>query len=106
MGRAGQPTLGRMVRASLWAIAAVLIFDGYFIFFELMMRGQTPGKKSMKIRAIRDDGTPIGGNEVLVRNLLRIVDFLPASLRAWRDRDVFQSALQAIGRPGRGNDRR
>jgi uncharacterized RDD family membrane protein YckC len=64
--------------ASLWAIATVLVFDGYFIFFELMMRGQTPGKKSMKIRAIRDDGTPIGGNEVLVRNLLRIVDFLPS----------------------------
>jgi len=66
------------VIAALWAVVAALIFDGYFIFFEWLMRGQTPGKKSMKIRAVCDDGTPVGGNEVLIRNLLRLVDFLPA----------------------------
>ena len=60
-------------------IAAILtlLSGGYFIFFELLMRGQTPGKKSMKIRVIRDDGTPVTANEVLIRNILRIVDFLP-----------------------------
>jgi hypothetical protein len=31
----------------------------------------------MRIRVIRDDGTPVTANEVLVRNLLRVVDFLP-----------------------------
>ncbi|MEN6449113.1 MAG: RDD family protein [Thermoguttaceae bacterium] len=66
------------VAAVLWAIAAVLLYDGYFILFELLLRGQTPGKRSMKIRVVRDDGTPVGANEVLIRNLLRIVDFLPA----------------------------
>jgi uncharacterized RDD family membrane protein YckC len=74
------PEAGRLVDwllAVVWAIAAVLIFDGYFILFELAMRGQTPGKNAMKVRVIRDDGTPITLNEVLVRNVLRIVDFLP-----------------------------
>ena len=52
-------------------------FRGVLHLFELLMRGQTPGKRSMKIRVVRDDGTPVGGNEVLIRNLLRIVDFLP-----------------------------
>ena len=66
------------VAAAVWGIAAVLAFDGYFIFFELMMRGQTPGKKAMKLRVIRDDGTPVTVNEILVRNILRLVDFLPA----------------------------
>jgi uncharacterized RDD family membrane protein YckC len=64
--------------AVVLAIVMTLIFDGYFIFFEWLMRGQTPGKRSMKIRVVRDDGLPVGGNEVLIRNLLRIVDFLPA----------------------------
>jgi uncharacterized RDD family membrane protein YckC len=64
--------------AVLLAVVMVLLFEGYFIFFELLMRGQTPGKRSMKIRVVRDDGTPVGANEVLIRNLLRVVDFLPA----------------------------
>jgi hypothetical protein len=42
------------------------------------MGGQTPGKRAMKIRVMRDDGTPVTSNEVLVRNILRLVDFLPA----------------------------
>lgn len=80
------PTLGPLrassaiawLWAALWAIVAVLIFDGYFILFELLMGGQTPGKRAMKIRVMRDDGTPVAANEVLVRNILRLVDFLPA----------------------------
>jgi uncharacterized RDD family membrane protein YckC len=64
--------------AMVWIVVAVLVFDGYFIVFELVMRGQTPGKKAMKIRVIRDDGTPTTINEILLRNILRLVDFLPA----------------------------
>jgi len=63
--------------AVIYAIVAALLFGGYFVFFEAVMRGQTPGKKAMKIRVIRDDGTPVTLNEVLVRNILRLVDFLP-----------------------------
>ena len=68
---------GEWLFAVIWAVVAVLLFDGYFILFELLMHGQTPGKKAMKIRVMRDDGTPVTANEVLVRNILRLVDFLP-----------------------------
>ncbi|MGO8749685.1 MAG: RDD family protein [Thermoguttaceae bacterium] len=71
--------LGRWLAAVFWIIVAALLFDGYFIFFELVMRGQTPGKRSMKVRVLRDDGTPVTINEVFVRNILRLVDFLPAA---------------------------
>ncbi len=64
--------------AVIWVMVSLLLFGGYFVLFELLMHGQTPGKRAMKVRVLRDDGTPVAVNEVLVRNLLRIVDFLPA----------------------------
>ena len=63
--------------AVLLALLMALISGGYFIFFELLMRGQTPGKKAMRIRVIRDDGTPVTAYDILLRNLIRVVDFLP-----------------------------
>ena len=77
----GAPDSYRVSQWLLAAVAAIVVFflyDGYFILFEWLMGGQTPGKKAMKIRVMRDDGTPITANEVLVRNILRVVDFLPA----------------------------
>jgi uncharacterized RDD family membrane protein YckC len=65
------------LNAAVFAAISMLLL-GYYVFFELFMRGQTPGKRAMRIRAIRDDGTALGGAEVLVRNVVRIVDFLPA----------------------------
>ncbi len=49
----------------------------YPVLFEVLMRGQTPGKKAMGISVINDDLTPVTLGPSLVRNLLRSVDFLP-----------------------------
>jgi uncharacterized RDD family membrane protein YckC len=73
----GGHELSDWLLAIIMVVAGVLFTSGYFIFFEFIMSGQTPGKKSMKIRVIRDDGTPVTGNEILVRNILRLADFLP-----------------------------
>lgn len=56
---------------------STFIFLGYYIIFELIWNGQTPGKRQAGLRVIRDDGTPVGLTEVLLRNLLRLVDALP-----------------------------
>jgi len=50
---------------------------GYFAFFEGFRDGQTPGKKWMGIRVIRDTGHPLTVREAAARNLLRLVDFMP-----------------------------
>lgn len=68
--------------ASLWAMAVVvLIFFvvewGYFTFFEAFWNGQTPGKRAVGIRVIRDGGYSITFEGSLIRNLLRIADWLP-----------------------------
>ncbi len=65
-----------------WTIAILIIvlfmiFAGYFIFFEWLWNGQTPGKRLLKLRVIRDDGRPITIWEALARNLLRIFDAVP-----------------------------
>ena len=67
---------------SKWTIALMiiilfLIFTGYFIFFEWLWNGQTPGKRLLKLRVIREDGRPITLWEAVARNLLRIFDAIP-----------------------------
>src|SRR5690349_10193920 len=54
-----------------------LIFAGYFAFFEWLWSGQTPGKRWLKLRVIREDGRPITFWEASVRNLIRTLDMMP-----------------------------
>jgi uncharacterized RDD family membrane protein YckC len=62
---------------ALMIIVLFLIFAGYFIFFEWLWNGQTPGKRLLKLRVIREDGRPITLWEAIARNLLRIFDAVP-----------------------------
>jgi len=62
---------------AVWILALFLVQYGYFALFETLWHGQTPGKRAMKLRVIKDSGRPIDVYEALVRNLLRIVDSLP-----------------------------
>ena len=79
----GDPmSAGAFDSMSNWTIALMivglfLLFAGYFIFFEWLWSGQTPGKRLMKLRVIREDGRPITIWEAVARNLLRIFDAIP-----------------------------
>jgi uncharacterized RDD family membrane protein YckC len=61
----------------IWAIQSLTtfaIYVGYFVFFETIWQGQTPGKKWTKIRVIRDNGKPERLPQAILRALLRPVD--------------------------------
>ncbi|QSO46421.1 RDD family protein [Alicyclobacillus mengziensis] len=58
-------------------VISFLIFWGYFIALETALSGQTLGKRVMKIRAVGRDGRPLSFYAAAIRNLLRLVDFLP-----------------------------
>ena len=65
-----------------WTIAVMIIclfllFTGYFILFEWLWDGQTPGKRLLGLRVIREDGRPVTLWEAIARNLLRIFDSVP-----------------------------
>ena len=65
----------------VYAVTILLVFltlSGYFAFFEWIWSGQTPGKRWLKLRVIREDGRPITFWEACVRNLLRSLDMMPA----------------------------
>jgi uncharacterized RDD family membrane protein YckC len=51
---------------------------GYFILLEWLWNGQTIGKRLLGLRVIGTDGAPASFAAILVRNFVRIVDFLPA----------------------------
>jgi uncharacterized RDD family membrane protein YckC len=57
--------------ALLVGVVFVILF-GYFIFFEALWNGQTPGKKLLGIRVVRDGGYPIDFGASLIRNLIRV----------------------------------
>jgi uncharacterized RDD family membrane protein YckC len=70
-------------KASIWAGAVLILFYfflyfGYYPLFEILWNGQTPGKRKAGIRVIKDSGRPLTPAETIGRNLMRIVDWLPA----------------------------
>ena len=65
--------------AALMVLAVFGLYWGYFVVFETLWSGQTPGKKVMRLRVVREDGRPVRFFEVFVRNVLRVaIDFNPA----------------------------
>jgi len=65
-----------------WAFAVIifvmfLIYWGYFMIFEILLNGQSPGKRIMKIRVMKEGGSAITFSDIFIRNLLRAADWLP-----------------------------
>lgn len=93
--RAQAWTLDLLLRAAVLFVAAIplswfgvggnglvllLIFAllwAYSVVFEVCWNGQTPGKRTLGLRVVNADGTPVTWLPSVVRNLLRVVDILP-----------------------------
>lgn len=71
------PQIGKQWVYAILIFIAFLVEFGYFAFFETIWNGQTPGKRWTHLRVITDLGRPIDAQGAVLRNLLRIVDFLP-----------------------------
>ncbi|HUN23372.1 MAG TPA: RDD family protein [Anaerolineales bacterium] len=63
----------------LLILLQLAVFLGYYIFFEQFWNGQTPGKYVLGLRVLNQQGVPVSFAEVVIRNLLRLADFLPGS---------------------------
>ena len=70
-------------RAPMWVLAIFFfvvfcVYWGYYAIFEIVWKGQTPGKRWAGIRVIKESGRPITPFEAIARNLMRVVDWLPS----------------------------
>ena len=77
---ASSVVLGRGATAVLLAasvLGAFVVTSGYFMVFEIIWNGQTPGKRVLGVRVIRESGYPLRPVDSVVRNVVRIVDWLP-----------------------------
>jgi uncharacterized RDD family membrane protein YckC len=66
----------------IWAQAIIylaffVVYFGYYAIFESVWNGQTPGKRVAHLRVIQESGRPLLIWQAVVRNLMRVVDWLP-----------------------------
>ena len=72
--------LGSALGNWISAIGGILVFAlfwGYYMVFEVTSNGQSLGKRALGLRVIKDGGYPVGFADSAIRNLVRLVDFLP-----------------------------
>jgi uncharacterized RDD family membrane protein YckC len=58
-------------------ILGFILLAGYFLVSEAVWNGQTLGKRAARLRVVGDHGEPLTLGQATIRNLVRIVDFLP-----------------------------
>jgi uncharacterized RDD family membrane protein YckC len=65
--------------AAAFSVVFFLVILGYDILFEVLASGRTPGKRWTGLRVVRTGGEPIRFLASAIRNLFRLIDFLPFS---------------------------
>jgi uncharacterized RDD family membrane protein YckC len=59
------------------AFGSFIVIFGYFWISEALFSGQTLGKRAFRLRVVGDRGEPLTWVQAGIRNVIRIVDFLP-----------------------------
>jgi uncharacterized RDD family membrane protein YckC len=60
-------------------LPAAIIYFLYHPILEVALRGRTPGKRMAGVRIVSRDGSPPGTSALLMRNIFRLIDSLPAA---------------------------
>lgn len=99
--------LGGYVMGLFWLISGLGGF-AYFTFFELLLRGQTWGKRQMGIRVVKADGFSLDPLSIFVRNIFRVIDNLPilwlvplVTQRSQRLGDLVAGTIVVLDKPER-----
>jgi uncharacterized RDD family membrane protein YckC len=73
---AGVSKLGESIAIAIVVFIVFVVMFGYFIAFEALWNGQTPGKRLLGLRVVRDGGYPIDFGASLIRNLVRVGEYI------------------------------
>lgn len=75
--RLGMPMGAVPTAAAVLLLAGFAITWGYFVWFEGLREGQTPGKRRFSLRVVREGGFPVTVGGAAIRNLMRLIDLQP-----------------------------
>ena len=78
-------------------LVAFVIEWGYYVAFETLWDGSSPGKRAMRLRVVKEGGHPINFMDALLRSLLRAADFLPSFYAAGVVVMCFDSRFRRLG---------
>jgi uncharacterized RDD family membrane protein YckC len=74
---ASSPTTSTLLFTGATALVVFLVNFGYFVLFETLDGGRSPGKRLVGIRVVRVGGGPVGFLASFLRNVVRLVDSFP-----------------------------
>ncbi len=71
------PLIGAEMAGGLMMLFAFFMEWFYNVFFEAGAKGATPGQRSMKLRVMSVTGGPVSLAQAVMRNFMRVADFMP-----------------------------
>lgn len=80
-----------------YVVILFVLLWGYFPIFEGVWNGRTPGKAAQRLRVVQIDGQPVTMGAVILRNVLRIIDFLPGFYAAGTIAMLMNPRAQRLG---------
>ena len=89
--------LSRDLVGLVTAVGYFVLSEGYCIFTEWRWRGQTLGKRLLRLRVVDERGLRLTFAQVVLRNLLRFVDVLPLAYLVGGMTAVFSRRGQRLG---------
>lgn len=85
------------IAGMFWLLSQFALSIGYPIFFEWAWRGQTIGKRAMRIQVMDEQGLRLQFHQIVIRNLLRFVDFIPGFYLIGGVASVLSPRAQRLG---------
>ena len=65
------------VAGAVFITLSLFLAWGWHIWFEVRQNGRTPGKRALSLRVMDERGLPVSLFQSIVRNFMRVVDFIP-----------------------------
>jgi uncharacterized RDD family membrane protein YckC len=96
-GFANYPSYFQYLLVILLILSYFMVSLGYFIVFEMLTEGRSPGKLVAKIKVVDIDGGGLTFRASLIRNLCRIIDYLPTYYMIGATVVFFSERNQRIG---------
>ncbi|SKB04069.1 Uncharacterized membrane protein YckC, RDD family [Prosthecobacter debontii] len=89
--------MGGMTSQGIFLLCTFLLSWFYNVFFEMGKRAATPGQKMMGLKVASVSGAPVRLPQSLIRNLLRVIDFMPGFYLFGLVCSLFNQRFQRLG---------